>query len=78
MESSSSEDEDTTSWEVVLMTANGTVILNWPLQTSESSEVLPWIIEIYMATFVSCGVPVKLGIGFTSKVCCFIVLIDNK
>lgn len=71
-ESSTSEDEEG-SCEIVLMRANGTVILNRPVLTSQASGEVPWTIRSYMSTFTSfvrCGVPVKLGIGFVSKVYC--------
>ena len=69
MDSSPSEDDE---WcgEAILIRANGTVILDRPVETSARSSV-PWDIGSYMKTFssfVKSGVPVKLGIGFVPKV----------
>ena len=70
MESSSSEDE-AWSGEPILIRANGTVILDRPILTSTPSMTVPWDIGSYMKTFssfVKTGVPIKLGVGFVSKV----------
>lgn len=69
IDSSSSEDDEW-SGEAVLVRANGTVILDRPIETTMHSSV-PWEIGSYMKTFTSfvkSGVPVKLGIGFVPKV----------
>ena len=67
---SSSSDEDAWSGEAVLLRANGTVIVNRPIETTSYCSV-PWDIGSYMKTFsffVKTGVPVKLGVGFVVKV----------
>ncbi len=71
IDSSSSDDDNDGSGEVLLMRANGTVILDTPIETTTPPSKVPWDIESYMRTFssfVKTGVPVKLGVGFTSKV----------
>lgn len=69
IDSSSSDDEDWSGGEVNLIRANGTIILNRPIQSSQST--VPWDIGSYMRTFssfVKSGIPVKLGVGLVSKV----------
>ena len=65
---SSSDDEEENP---VLLRANGTMILDCPIQSS-SSEATDWTIGSYMGmfqSFVKSGIPVKLGVGYSIKVC---------
>ena len=51
--------------DVTLSRANGTVVLDRPIQTTKPQSTVPWDIGSYktFSSFVKSGVPVKLGVG---------------